>query len=127
MVILAQNVELNITHIRNIKGHIQIMVFEDAESYKEDKALSVNRFEKKSMKDGIMSITMKIPKGVFGVILLDDENDTNLMEYNLLGFPKEGFGFAGYYHKGIRRPDFDDFKFSVGVEKTKKEIRVRYF
>ncbi len=127
LVIFAQNVELRITNLDNKKGHIQIMVFKDADSYKTDDPISITRFAKTSMKDGIMKISMKIPKGIFGVILLDDENNTEKMEYNILGFPKEGFGFAGYYHKSIRRPNFDNFKFEVGEEKVRKDIRVRYF
>ena len=127
LVIFAQNIELRITNLNNKKGHIQIMVFKDAESYKTDDPISITRFAKTSMKDGDMKVSMKIPTGIIGVILLDDENDTEEMEYNLLGFPKEGFGFAGYYHKGIRRPDFDNFKFEVGVEKVRMDIRVRYY
>jgi len=127
LVIFAQNVELDITNLRNKKGHIQIMVFKDSASYKEDKPISITCFSKKTMKDGGMKIFVKVPQGVFGVILHDDENDTKQMEYNILGFPKEGFGFAGYYHKGLRRPVFDDFKFLVGDEVVKKVIRVRCF
>jgi len=127
LVIQAQNLELNISNVNNKRGHIQIMVFKDAESYKTDDPISITRFSKKTLKDGKLKICMQVPKGIFGVILLDDENDTEEMEYNILGLPKEGFGFAGYYHRGIRRPNFDNFKFTIAEEKVSKEIKIRYF
>ncbi len=79
------------------------------------------------MVKGEMTIALSLKPGEYGIILLDDENDTEVMEYNVLGLPKEGFGFAGYYHRGIRRPEFDDFKFTVGSERIIREIRVKYF
>ena len=127
LLILAQNVELNIVNVKNKKGHIQIMVFKDSESYKADNPIQILRFTKTAVKDACMKIFIRIPKGEYGLILLDDENDSGEMEYNILGLPKEGFGFAGYYHRGIRRPDFEKFKFTVAEEKIQKEIRVRYF
>jgi uncharacterized protein (DUF2141 family) len=44
---------------------------------------------------------------------LDDENSTGKMEYNMFGIPREGFGFSNYYHKGLLKPHFDAFSFSV--------------
>jgi uncharacterized protein (DUF2141 family) len=49
------------------------------------------------------------------------------MEYNFLGIPKEGFGFSDYYHKGIKKPKFDSYKFSINKDQTKRiTIRIRY-
>jgi len=50
------------------------------------------------------------------------------MEYNFLGIPKEGFGFSDYYHTGITRPKFDDFRFTVVQgQDIKIKVRMRYF
>jgi uncharacterized protein (DUF2141 family) len=123
----AQNIELRINHIKNENGTIQIMVFQDSLSYHRDNPFQILRFQKATMVKGEMTIALSLKPGEYGIILLDDENDTEVMEYNVLGLPKEGFGFAGYYHRGIRRPEFDDFKFTVGSERIIREIRVKYF
>jgi uncharacterized protein (DUF2141 family) len=123
----AQNIELRINHIKNDIGCIQIMVFKDSLSYQTDNPFQILRFQKNSMVDGEMTVKLSLEPGEYGIILLDDENNSEAMEYNVLGLPKEGFGFAGYYHRGIRRPEFDDFKFTVGNERIVREIRVKYF
>jgi uncharacterized protein (DUF2141 family) len=65
--------------------------------------------------------------GIYGLSLLDDENNNGNMEYNFLGIPKEGFGFSDYYHTGLTKPKFDAFKFSIDEGQTRKiTIRIRY-
>jgi len=122
----AQTVKLEIRNIKTIKGSIQLMFYKNAESFNNDCPFQIKRFLKNSVHDGCMTLSIHLPKGEYGIILLDDENDSEEMENNILGLPKEGFGFAGYRHRGIRRPSYDDFKFELGEGVKKMELRVRY-
>jgi uncharacterized protein (DUF2141 family) len=74
-----------------------------------------------------MRVRFTLEPGIYGLSLLDDENSNGKMEYNFLGIPKEGFGFSDYYHKGLKRPKFESFKFSIDKGQTKKlTVRIRY-
>ena len=43
-------------------------------------------------------------------------------------FPAEGFGFSDYFHKGIKKPVFDDFDFVVEQDEIKIiKVKMRYF
>lgn len=122
----AQTVKLDIRNIKTTRGSIQLMFYKNAESFNNDCPYMIKRFAKDSVHEGCMILSIHLPKGEYGIILLDDENDSEEMENNILGLPKEGFGFAGYRHRGIRRPSYDDFKFELSGGIKKIGLRVRY-
>ena len=124
----AQNVEVSVTGIRSDKGQIALGIFKNQESYQKDEAFLEIQFPKKEIKNGSMTVSFSLEPGTYGLAVLDDENSDYLMEYNFLGMPKEGFGFSGYYHTGISKPVFDDFRFTVPEgQKMKFTIRMKYF
>ncbi len=124
----AQTVEVTVTGIRSEKGQIAIGVFIDEESFRREEASLEIQFPKKDIRDGAMTVCFSLEPGVYGLSLLDDVNCNRKMEYNFLGIPKEGFGFSGYYHTGITRPKFDDFRFTVVQgQKVSITVRMKYF
>ena len=126
--LFAQNVEVTVTGIRSEKGQIAIGVFLDEESFRREKAYLEIQFPKKDIRDGVMTVSFSLEPGIYGLSLLDDENSNRKMEYNFLGIPKEGFGFSDYYHTGITRPKFADFRFTVVQgQDIKIKVRMRYF
>lgn len=124
----AQTVDVTVTGIKSEKGQIAIGVFLDEESFRTEEAYLEIQFPKKDIRDGVMTVSFSLKPGVYGLTLLDDENSNRKMEYNFLGIPKEGFGFSGYYHTGITRPKFDDFRFTVVQgQEMKISVRMKYF
>jgi uncharacterized protein (DUF2141 family) len=72
-------------------------------------------------------VKIQLESGIYGASLLDDENDNGKMDYNLLGIPKEGFGFSNYYHTGFSKPKMQAFQFEVKVGNIPKiEMPIRY-
>ena len=124
----GQNIEVTVTGIRSEKGQIAIGIFLDEESFRREEAYLEMQFPKKDIRDGVMTVNFSLEPGIYGLSLLDDENSNKKMEYNFLGIPKEGFGFSGYYHTGITRPKFDDFRFTVvQAQDMKVTVKMRYF
>lgn len=123
----SQTVEVIITGIRSEKGQIVIGVFKDDESFQKEESFMEKRFVKSGISNKEMRVQFSLETGIYGLSLLDDENSNGKMEYNFLGIPKEGFGFSDYYHKGIKKPKFDSYKFSINKDQTKRiAIRIRY-
>jgi uncharacterized protein (DUF2141 family) len=123
----AQNVEVTITGIRNTEGQMGIGVFRDNESFMKEQAYREMQFVKKDISSGEMKVQFTLPPGTYGIALVDDENSDDVMEYNFLGVPKEGFGFSDYYDTGLKKPKFDSFKFTLDKGQKKNiKIRVRY-
>jgi uncharacterized protein (DUF2141 family) len=119
------NVKVVIEGVRSKKGKIVIAVFKDQEDFKTRKPVKRIELNKSELEGN--EIMFSLDKGVYGISILDDENNNNKMDYNFFGIPKEGFGFSNYYHEGFSKPHFDKFKFEISNQTLNLiEIRVRY-
>lgn len=122
----AQTVIIEITDIKNAKGKIIISVFKDNDSFRKDEPFFDKCYDKTNLKEDKMKISINLNMGTYGVVILDDENCNYKMEYNIIGIPKEGYGFSNFYHKGIIRPHFKDFSFTVGEKGEIVQVRMKY-
>jgi uncharacterized protein (DUF2141 family) len=123
----SQNIEVNVTDIRNDKGYIIISVFKDEASFEKEKPFLSKKFDKKDMKNKSILAKFNLEEGTYGFALLDDENNNAKMEYNFFGIPQEGFGFSNYYHTGFTRPKLASFKLEVKKNLiNKSKIKIRY-
>ena len=124
----AQNIEIIIQGIRNTNGNIELGVFKDNDGFQAEKSFLDKKFSKTGIINGEMRVQFRLDAGIWGLSLLDDENNNEKMDYKFPGIPKEGFGFSDYFHTGFSKPKFDSFKFSIVKYQTKRlTIRVRYF
>ena len=124
---LSVSRQIIIKNIRNGKGRLSIGVFKDASSFEEEKPYRIIVIPKKEMTNGILKTTIEIESGVYGLSILDDENNDAKMEYNMVGMPKEGFGFSNYYHSGFTKPNYKQFLVNIHPsEKTPIVFQLRY-
>lgn len=122
----SQTLTVKVSGIRNAKGTIRLAFFATSTEYKTEKPKITKIVKKDILKNGTMTMSFKdIPQGKYGVALLDDENNNQLMEYSFF-LPVEGFGFSDYYHTGLKKPDFNNFCFLLGKEDKTILIKVRY-
>ena len=119
------NVKIVIEGVRSDIGKIVIAVFKDQEGFKNRKPVKRVELNKSEFVEN--EIVLSLDAGVYGISVLDDENNNNKMDYNFLGMPKEGFGFSNYYHKGLSKPHFDKFKFEIKNTSVELiEIKLKY-
>lgn len=124
---LSQNVEVNVTNIRNNKGYIIISAFKNQASFEKEKPFFSKKFDKKEMKNNQLTVKFQLEEGVYGFALLDDENSDAKMNYSFLGIPEEGFGFSNYYHTGFTKPKMEAFKLQINKNVINKSImKIRY-
>ena len=124
----AQNIELNISGIGSLEGRLLIGIFKDQESFRKELYYKQLIIPKSDVSEKSLTITLDMEPGVYGFTLLDDENSNGKMDFNFIGIPREGYGFAEYYHKGLTRPHFDLFKQEILKNKKYRfEIKIKYF
>lgn len=116
---------VQITNIRNTEGEIGIGVYSNQQNWEDEKEHKQKSFAKNAMKDGNLTVEIFLRPGTYGIALLDDENRNGEMDFGWV-LPEEGFGFSNYNHTGITRPDFDNFKFTVGKSTTTVTVDVKY-
>lgn len=122
----AQNVSLQLSGLRSGKGAICISVFRDNKSFMEDRPSTRLKFPKTAVKNGALNVSLALGPGVWGIALLDDENDNGKMDNSMIGLPKEGFGFSNFFLSGMSRPTFSDFSFEVKAAPLTLNSRIRY-
>ena len=125
--ISAQTLTVEITNIRNNKGNIALAIFIDNTSFDLEKPFIEKTYSKTNLTNGKLRVKIKLKSGVYGISILDDENTDGVMEYNWFCLPKEGFGFSNYYHRGIKKPNFQDFAFIVREEDKIVQVKIKYF
>ena len=78
------------------------------------------------MTDKNMDVSIWLPSGKYGIVMVDDSNLDNKINRNLIGYPLEGFGFSGLEMTKLRRPDFQEFSFYLNETNDKILIKVIY-
>lgn len=122
----GQNTNVKISGIRSEKGQIILNVFKNSEDYEQEKVFKKLVFEKKAVDNGSIMINCDIEPGVYGITLIDDENKNGELNKNLIGIPKEGFGFSNFFMEKMKKPVFDDFKITIKNPNSKITIKVKY-
>lgn len=123
----SQNIDLVISGIRGNKGLIQLKIYINEASYQEDKPIRTLKISKQAMVKGVITQKLSLEPGVYGMVLLDDENMSGDMDFNFMRMPEEGFAFSNFYLTGLKRPHFEDFDFSlIKTQQMLITMKLRY-
>ena len=66
-----------------------------------------------------------VPPGTWAVVAYQDENTNGELDTNLLGIPKEPYGFSRDARSKFGPPGFDDAAIEVGEAPTTATVRLR--
>ncbi|MFQ6599784.1 DUF2141 domain-containing protein [Flavobacterium sp. C3NV] len=122
----GQNITIKISGIRSEKGQIILNVFKNSKDYENEKVSKKLIFDKKAISNDLLIINCDLDPGTYGITLIDDENKNGELNKNLIGIPKEGFGFSNFYMEKMKKPVFDDFKITIKNPNNKITIKVKY-
>lgn len=120
-------VQLMVHNVRSSEGKILLGVYDNPESFTNDPLYSLE-FSKEDLKNGMVICRFALPAGTYAFSLLDDENEDNEMNFNILGIPKEGYGFSKDARINfLTPPDFDACKLTLSQGTNAFKLRTRYF
>ncbi|HUH63606.1 MAG TPA: DUF2141 domain-containing protein [Terracidiphilus sp.] len=119
---------IHVDGLRNSKGNIGTIVFTSAAGWPEDKnkALRVGPAPIDPGQRKGTAVWKDLPPGVYGVAAIHDENSNAKLDKNLIGIPKEGFGFANNPHVGWGPPPFSAALVHVACPVTEVAIHIQY-
>lgn len=119
---------IHVDGLRNSKGNIGTVIYTSAEGWPDDatKAYRIGPAEiLPGRRDGT-AVWENLPAGVYGVAAIHDENSNAKLDKNLLGIPKEGFGFANNPHIGWGPARFNEALVHVACPVTEITIHLQY-
>jgi uncharacterized protein (DUF2141 family) len=116
------NLQVTVKGIKGTKGNIRIGLFNDEENFLK----SAWKGQVIKAIDGTITVTFEnLPKGVYAVSVIHDENENSELDSGFMGIPKEGFGFSKDAMGMFGPPKFKDASLEV-KENTTVSLTLKY-
>ncbi|WP_226388998.1 DUF2141 domain-containing protein [Penaeicola halotolerans] len=108
----SSTLTLKFDALRSAKGQILILVFDKKDGYPDDpsKALISKQVNVTSHKTASLSLE-DLPHGDYVFAVVHDENNNGKLDTNMVGIPKEGYGFSNDVKGTFGPPDFEKAKY----------------
>jgi len=117
-------VNVSINNIKSSEGKFMVAVYEGEENYREkafiEKTVSVNT-------TGSQEFTISLPAGEYAVAVFQDLNDNEELDKNLVGIPKEPFGFTNKSMGTMSAPGYEDTKFTASKNNQVVQVELKHF
>ncbi len=118
----AQTLTITIGNIKNDAGQISLAVYNTEKEYMK------KPFVVKSTKavKGTVEINIEgLAAGTYAITIMHDANDNKKLDSNLIGMPKEGFGFSNNAMGSFGPPSFEKAKFEF-ANSSRISIDLKY-
>ena len=111
----AADLVIEVTGIRSDAGRVFVAVHTPREGDKYPYAGGMFAGLQHRAREGAVRFVLRdVPAGRYAVNAFHDENDNGSLDSNVLGIPKEGYGFANDPATNFGPPDFEEAAVSVG-------------
>jgi uncharacterized protein (DUF2141 family) len=119
---------IRVDGFRNTRGNLGTIIFRSSDGWPEDKDKSFRHGPAPidNATGTAVAVWPDLPPGDYGVAAIHDENSNAKLDRNLIGVPKEGFGFANNPHVSHSAPPFRQATVHVGCPATEISIHLQY-
>ena len=115
---------VKVTNIESDKGKVMVALYNSKESYENGKS-EPYRYASLEIQKGESNWEVdSLPAGEYAIKLYHDENDNQKMDKNIVGIPKESYGFSNNAPARFGPPSFEDAAFQVDKEETIQVIKI---
>lgn len=73
---------------------------------------------------GSLKLDFDVAPGRYAIAVYHDQNDNSKLDKNLVGYPREPFGFSNNYRPLVSGPDFQDCAFELTEEGKSISIKL---
>jgi uncharacterized protein (DUF2141 family) len=119
---------IHVDGFRNTRGNLGTILFRSPDGWPEDGNKSFRHGPAPIDKDTRTAVAVwpDLPPGDYAVAAIHDENSNARLDRNLIGVPKEGFGFANNPHVGLVPPAFEKAIVHVACPVTDITIHLQF-
>src|SRR4051812_39824985 len=96
--------EITVKNIKNEKGNVRVGIFKDKDTFLKE---AIYGKVVKARKNELMVVFDNLPAGKYAVSVIHDENENGELDSNMIGMPKEGFGFTNDAMGTFGPPSFE--------------------
>jgi uncharacterized protein (DUF2141 family) len=120
------SVSVEVLNLKSSKGFVLVSLYNNAKDFPKDAGRAIGK-GKSTIENGKAIVTFNnLPNGKYAAAILHDENNNLKMDFNIVGMPKEGYGFSNDARGLFGPPSFEKAAFNVDGEK-RIVIRTSYF
>lgn len=118
------NLTVTVTNLRSSSGQICFSIFDGAEGFPGDSERAIARGFVRATDPSHTFSGLK--PGTYAVALFHDENGDGILNKNLLGMPKEGFGFSNNPMVLAGAPSFRAAAFEVNQPSQQISVNLKH-
>ena len=119
-------ITVEVTGLRNERGQVLCKIFDSDRGWPESDRTPIQRTIAQ-IRDRGASCQFKVPPGRYAIAVAHDENRNRELDTNLLGIPKEAFGFSAGAQVGtFGPPDYEEALFTARAGAMTERIRLTY-
>jgi uncharacterized protein (DUF2141 family) len=120
----CQKLTIVVSNVKSEKGYIRVALYNSPKSFMVKPLLTA---EAKAREGHVMVVFGDVPEGDYAATVLHDLNNNKKMDENLLGIPKEGFGFSNDAMGAFGPPGFKECIFPVTGTSVTTGVKLRHF
>lgn len=106
------DVEVVVSNINTQQGTIELAVFDKPQLFLQNNK-SIKKYSKAVRGNSIKIKVKNLPEGHYAISLCHDVNGDKECNLNVIGIPKEPYGFSNNFKPLYRQPNFEDCQFFV--------------
>ena len=126
--VINQNLKITITRLHSNEGVVLVSLFKDGSGYPDDAAKAFGKEKGYIVEKSATVIFKSVPPGSYAVAILHDENNNQKMDKNMLGIPKEGYGFSNNASAPFGPPSYKKASFTHTTNgQTEIQVKAKYF
>lgn len=125
--VVNQNIKVTITKLQNNNGVVLVSLFKDGSGYPDKPEKAYGKEKAYIVEKNATIIFKSVPPGSYAIAILHDENNNQKMDKNVLGIPKEGYGFSNNASAPFGPPSYKKASFiHTSNGQTVLQIKARY-
>jgi len=118
------NLIVNISGFPSSDGFAMVALNNSEESYKGGENEAIAKTKTLVVDQKAQVIFTNLPYGSYGVSIYHDENSNGEMDKNMMGIPKEAYGFSNNAKGFFGKPDYKDVKFDLNSAEMQIVIKL---
>ncbi|MCG2617821.1 DUF2141 domain-containing protein [Terrimonas sp. NA20] len=116
---------LTVSNLEKIKGKLYIGWYRSADDFRKSDKAVYQRIVEVDGKEAVDIPFENISPGTYAVAIFLDKNDNGKMDTNMLGIPKEKYGFSNNKYPLTRAATFKESAFEVGGNEHSITIKLK--
>jgi|SRR6218665_411150 len=116
---------LEINNLDKIKGKLYIGWYKSAGEFRKPDKAVLQKIVEVEGKESVEVVFENVPPGIYAIAVFLDKNDNGKIDTNMLGIPKEKYGFSNNKYPLTRAATFEESAFKVGENEQTIAIKLK--